>query len=46
MAAAIDGAVTYPVAGDHGVCALDPDAFVPVLERACLEVTSRQPARG
>jgi len=46
MAAAIDGAVTHPVAGDHGVCALDPDAFVPVLERACLEVTSRQPARG
>jgi len=45
LAAAIDGAVTYPVAGDHGVCALEPDAFVPVLERACAEVTSRAPAR-
>ncbi|HVN50492.1 MAG TPA: alpha/beta hydrolase [Acidimicrobiales bacterium] len=46
MAAAIDGAVTHPVAGDHGVCALEPDAFVPVLERACTEVTSRAPAPG
>ncbi len=46
LAAAIRGAVTYPVAGDHGVCALEPDAFVPVLERACVEVTSREPARG
>jgi len=45
MAAAIDGAVTYPVAGDHGVCALEPEAFVPVLERACADVTSRAPAR-
>jgi len=46
LAAAIDGAVTYPVAGDHGVCALEPDAFVPVLLRACTDVTSREPARG
>ena len=45
LAAAIAGATTYPVAGDHGVCALDPDAFVPVLERACVEVTSQEPAR-
>jgi 3-oxoadipate enol-lactonase len=45
MAAAIEGAVTYPVAGDHAVCALEPDAFVPVLERACADVTSRAPAR-
>jgi pimeloyl-ACP methyl ester carboxylesterase len=46
LAAAITGAVLYPVAGDHGVCAMDPDAFVPVLERACVDVTSREPARG
>ncbi len=46
LAAAIKGSVVYPVAGDHGVCALDPGAFVPVLEQACLAVTARQPARG
>jgi 3-oxoadipate enol-lactonase len=46
LAAAIDGARTYPVAGDHGVCALEPDAFVPVLERACVDITSPEPARA
>ncbi len=45
LAAAIDGAVVHPVGGDHGVCALDPAAFVPVLDQACLEVMARAQAR-
>jgi 3-oxoadipate enol-lactonase len=45
LAAAIEGSIVYPVAGDHGVCALDPAKFVPVLERACIDVTARQQAR-
>jgi 3-oxoadipate enol-lactonase len=44
LAAAIDGSVTYPVRGDHGVCALDPDQFVPVLDQACREVIERAQA--
>jgi hypothetical protein len=46
LAAAIPGSTVYPVRGDHGVCALDPDAFVPVLDRACLEVTEKAQARA
>lgn len=45
LADAIPGASVYPVAGDHGVCAMDPDAFVPVLVDACLDVSGRARAR-
>ena len=41
LAASIPGATVYPVAGDHGVCLLDPSAFVPVLVTACLDVAAR-----
>ncbi|HEX7443753.1 MAG TPA: alpha/beta hydrolase [Acidimicrobiales bacterium] len=46
MAAAIPGATVHEVAGDHGVCALDPGAFVPVLVDACREVADRAARRG
>ncbi len=46
LAAAIPGAVVYPVRGDHGVCALDPDEFVPVLDQACAEVIERAQRPG
>jgi hypothetical protein len=46
LADAIPGAVTYGVVGDHGVCALDPDRFVPVLEQACLDVSAKAQARA
>ena len=45
LAAAIEGTVVHPVAGDHGVCALDPDAFVPVLDQACAQVIEQAQAR-
>ncbi len=45
LAAAIPGAVTHPVRGDHGVCAMDPDAFVPVLVQACAEVIEKAQVR-
>lgn len=45
LAAAIEGAVVHPVRGDHGVCALDPDAFVPVLDQACAQVIEQAQAR-
>ena len=45
LAAAIPGAVVHPVRGDHGVCALDPDEFVPVLEQACAEVSEKARVR-
>ena len=35
LAASIPGARTFPVAGDHSVCATDPGVFVPVLVEAC-----------
>jgi len=41
LADAIPGATVHPVDGDHLVCALAPRRFVPVLERACVEVASR-----
>jgi pimeloyl-ACP methyl ester carboxylesterase len=41
LAAAIPGARTFPVAGDHTVCATDPGAFVPVLLDACRWVVGR-----
>ena len=45
LAAAIEGAVVHPVRGDHGVCALDPEAFVPVLDQACAQVIEQSQAR-
>jgi 3-oxoadipate enol-lactonase len=45
LAAAIKGAVVHPVRGDHGVCALDPEAFVPVLDQACAQVIEQAQAR-
>jgi pimeloyl-ACP methyl ester carboxylesterase len=45
LAAAIPGAVVHPVRGDHGVCALDPEEFVPVLDQACAEVIAQAQAR-
>jgi len=44
LAAAIPGAETFAVSGDHAVCVLDPDRFVPSLARACARVVDR--ARG
>jgi 3-oxoadipate enol-lactonase len=41
LAEAIPGATVHPVAGDHGVCVMDPAAFVPVLVDACLDVSAR-----
>jgi pimeloyl-ACP methyl ester carboxylesterase len=41
LADAISGATVHPVDGDHLVCALRPERFVPVLSGACLEVAAR-----
>jgi len=41
LAHAIEGSELYPVHGDHGVCATDPDSFVPVLVAACRSVAGR-----
>ncbi|HEY5155012.1 MAG TPA: alpha/beta hydrolase [Acidimicrobiales bacterium] len=46
LADAIPGATVHPVIGDHGVCATDPGAFVPVLIDACLDVAARAAARS
>lgn len=46
LAAAIPGATVHPVAGDHLVCAGDPDRFVPVLVSACLDVAGRTKGAG
>jgi pimeloyl-ACP methyl ester carboxylesterase len=35
LAESIPGAHVVPVDGDHGVCARDPDTFVPALLKAC-----------
>lgn len=43
LAAAVPGAVTYAVAGDHGACVMRPDLFVPALVRACAQVTGVDP---
>ncbi len=40
LVAAIPGARRFPVDGDHDVCATQPDAFVPTLVEACLDVAS------
>jgi 3-oxoadipate enol-lactonase len=45
LAAAIPGAVSYSVYGDHAVCAADPAAFVPVLDQACRDVAARVSTR-
>lgn len=44
LARAIPGATIHPVDGDHVVCSMDPDRFVPVLVDACREVASRRVA--
>jgi pimeloyl-ACP methyl ester carboxylesterase len=41
LAAAIPGAVAYPVATGHDGCVSAPELFVPVLADACLEVAAR-----
>ena len=41
LADAIPGATVHSVVGDHGVPAIDPEAFVPVLVDACLDVAGR-----
>ncbi len=41
LAEAIPGATVHPVRGDHGVCALAPQVFVPVLREACVSVAER-----
>jgi 3-oxoadipate enol-lactonase len=46
LAAAIPGATVFPVAGDHGVCAIEPGIFVPALVEACLDVSGRGRALG
>src|SRR5205823_10880508 len=42
LADAIPGATVYPVEGDHLVCAVGADRFVPVLVDACLEVARKR----
>ena len=42
LADAIPGATVHPVDGDHLVCAVGADRFVPVLVDACLEVARKQ----
>jgi 3-oxoadipate enol-lactonase len=41
LAEAIAGSTVYPVAGDHGVCVLEPRTFVPALINACVNVSAR-----
>ncbi len=41
LAHSIPGADLFTVHGDHGVCATDPDSFVPALVAACRSVASR-----
>jgi 3-oxoadipate enol-lactonase len=41
LAESIPGAEVFPVRGDHAVCVLDPDRFVPALAAACDRVVRR-----
>lgn len=41
LGAAVPGAVTVEVEGDHGVCVTDPDRFLPALLGACADVAAR-----
>lgn len=41
LARAIPGATVFEVAGDHGVCLVGPERFVPELLRACESVARR-----
>lgn len=41
MASAIPGADVFEVTGDHGVCLVNPDRYVPVLLEACRSVAER-----
>ncbi|MBI2705073.1 MAG: alpha/beta fold hydrolase [Actinobacteria bacterium] len=41
LAASIAGATVHPVRGDHTVCVVRPQNFVPVLVEACDSVTTR-----
>lgn len=45
LAAAIPGAVAYPVSAGHDACVSSPDLFVPVLLDACTDVADRIAAR-
>lgn len=46
LAESIPGAQVFQVHGDHGVCALRPDRFVPVLTAACQHVARQAQARA
>ena len=46
MAKAIPRCVIYEVDGDHGVVAMNPQAFVPILVRAVQDVARREEAAG
>ncbi|MGH9070826.1 MAG: alpha/beta fold hydrolase, partial [Acidimicrobiales bacterium] len=41
LAREIPGAQTFEVAGDHGVCLVDPARYLPVLVEACQSVAAR-----
>lgn len=45
LADSIAGSTVHPVAGDHSVCASDPDRFMPALLDACASVTARAERR-
>lgn len=45
LAEAIPGAAIFEVPGDHGVCLVSPELFVPVLVEACGSVASRAAGR-
>lgn len=46
MAQAIPGAETFEVPGDHGVCLVNPERYVPVLVEACQSVAARVGSRA
>jgi 3-oxoadipate enol-lactonase len=46
LARTIPDAQVFLVAGDHGVCAMRPDRFVPALTAACLHVARQAESRA
>jgi 3-oxoadipate enol-lactonase len=46
LAESITGATVYRITGDHAVCVMRPDIFVPVLLQACRDVAARASERG
>jgi 3-oxoadipate enol-lactonase len=45
LAESIPGTTVYSVTGDHGVCVMRPDKFLPKLMAACLDVSNRAGVR-